>query len=279
MAMIHFQAIQVMCEIANKTINNELTLFLDSNLVSVETIKFDRFEKKINATLSNLLHDIIPSNLLHSLQLIRSMYSGNGLISAFTTNWYPVISHETPLKTIYMQAQKYNLSSCNCATSPTCMEPMSLELSSGQNWIVPGMMIGCLPLESMLQSTLECIYDQNCLNRINQTVSAESLLALSTSRTRFQPINTTKLESIVAELFIEDWGVKFPYENYFNSCQPETCSYTLSTRFNIRDCMSTISTIYSGLCILLQLIIPIGFKLGQKFLRWRNRQIRPINIS
>jgi hypothetical protein len=131
----------------------------------------------------------------------------------------------------------------------------------------------------MLQSTLECIYDQNCLNRINQKVSAESLLALSTSRTRFQPINTTKLESIVAELFIEDWGVKFPYEKYFNSCQPETCSYTLSTRFNILYCMNIIFTIYSGLCILLQLIIPIGFKLGQKFLRWRNRQIRPINIS
>jgi len=159
------------------------------------------------------------------------------------------------------------------------MEPMSLELSSGQNWIVPGMMIGCLPLESMLQSTLECIYDQTCLNKITETVSNESVPPLLASRTRFQSINTTKLESIAAELFIEDWRVNFSYEKYFNNCQCKICSYTLSKRFNILYSINILLTIYSGLDILLQLIIPMGFKLRDKFLRWRNRQIRPMNNS
>jgi hypothetical protein len=279
LAFFHFQAVQIMCEIATQTINDELTLVLNSNFISLEIIEFDLFEMKINATLSNLLFNTIPSNFLHSLQLIRSMYSGNGLVSSLSTNWYPVILNETFSGMIYMQTQEYNLSSCNCATLPTCMEPMTLELDSRPNWIVPGMMLGCLPLESMLQSTLECIYDQICLNVITETIPTESIPPLFASRTRFQPINTTKLESIAAELFIEDWRVNISYEKYFNSCQPKTCSYTLSKRFNILYFISIVATIYSGLCILLKLIIPIVFKVGCKFLCRQNRQIRPINNS
>ncbi|CAF1074327.1 unnamed protein product [Adineta steineri] len=150
---------------------------------------------------------------------------------ALTTNWHPVVAHEATSGWIYMQAEKYNLSSCNCATMPGCVEPMSLELNTGSNWTVPGMMIGCLPLESMLESTLECIYDQYCLNTITQIFLAESIQPLFSTRTRFKPINTTKLTTIASELFIEDWGVEFIYEKYFASCQPKTCSYVLSERF------------------------------------------------
>ncbi|CAF0846054.1 unnamed protein product [Adineta steineri] len=207
------------------------------------------------------------------------MYSRNGLVSSLTTNWYPIIFNETSGGKIYMQAHRYNLSSCNCATSTTCMEPMTLELHSGLNWIVPGMMIGCLPFETMLQSTAECIYDQNCLNNISQQLAIESFLPLSASRTRFKPINTQKFQSIADELFIEDWRVNVSYENYFNSCQPETCSYTLWKRFNISHSLSTLLTIYSGVCILLEIFIPLGFKFGQKYLCRRNGQIRPMANS
>ncbi|CAF1266440.1 unnamed protein product [Adineta steineri] len=183
------------------------------------------------------------------------------LSKRLTTNWYPVVAFKATIGTLYMQAQKYNISSCNCATMPACVESMSLELNSGSNWTVPGMMIGCLPLESMLQSTLECIYDEDCLNTITETLLAKSILPLSSTRTRFKPINTTKLTTIASELFIEDWGVEFAYEKYFTSCQPKTCSYTSSERFRIKDSMGTIFTIYGGICILLQFIIPIGYKL------------------
>ncbi|CAF1033152.1 unnamed protein product [Adineta steineri] len=207
------------------------------------------------------------------------MYSRNGLVSSLTTNWYPIIFNETSSGSIYMQAHKYNLSSCNCATSSTCMEPMTLELHSGPKWVVPGMMIGCLPFETMLQSTAECIYDQNCLNNISQKLATESFLPLSASRTRFKPINTQKFQSIADELFIEDWRVYVSYENYFNSCQPSICSYTLWKRFNISNSFSILLTIYSGLCILLEIFIPLGFKFVRKYLCRRNGRTRPMANS
>ncbi|CAF1345639.1 unnamed protein product [Adineta steineri] len=268
-----------MCRMAVMAVNNELTLFLNSTLTTVEILEPDLFEKKINATINNFCLNTMRSNFLYSLQWIRNMYSGNGLISALAANWYPVIAFEATIGTIYMKAQKYNLSSCNCATMSACVEPISLELNSGPNWTVPGMMIGCLPLESMLESTLECIYDQDCLNTITETLLAKSIRALSSTRTRFKPINTTKLITTASELFIEDWGVKFSYENYFASCQPKTCSYTSSERFRIKDSIGTIFTIYGGICILLQFIIPIGFKLVYKCFSRRTRQITAMDTS
>ncbi|CAF1041737.1 unnamed protein product [Adineta steineri] len=279
MALFHFQAIQAMCRMAVMAVNNELTLFLNSTLTTVEILEPDLFENKINTTINNFCLNTMRSTFLYPLQLIRNMYSGNGLISAIGTNWYPVIAFEATIGTIYMQAQKYNLSSCNCATMPACVEPISLELNSGSNWIVPGMMIGCLPLESMLESTLECIYDQDCLDTISETLLAKSILSLSSARTRFKPINTTKLITTASELFIEDWGVKFSYEKYFASCQPKTCSYVSSERFHIINSMSTILTIYGGICILLQFIIPIGFKFAYKCFSRRNRQITAMDTT
>jgi hypothetical protein len=274
-----FQALGIMCEMVTESIANELSIFLNSSFISTEIIEYDLFETKINTTLSDLLFNTIPSNFLQSFQLIRSMYFGNGLVSSFGTNWYPTILDNLSYGTIYMQAEQYNQSSCNCATSSTCTEPATFLLGSGVNWIVPGMMLGCYPIESMLQSTLECIYDQNCLNTITNTTFTDLLTALNASRTRFIPINTTKIESIVNELFIEDWGVNISYENYFNSCQPKTCSYTLVKRFNILYSIGILLTIYTGLCIILKLIIPIGFKIGPNYFLWRHRTIRPINIS
>ena len=276
---LYFQSLRIMCELISTSVKNEISLFLNSTFISIEMIDLDVFDKETNLTVSNLLFHAIPSKFLNSFYLIQSLYIGNGLMSSLGTNWYPVITNETATNgTIYMQAQEYNQSSCNCATSATCTEPMVLELNSQSNWIIPGMMIGCLPFESMLQSTLECIYDQNCLNMICQTMNFESFPALQPDRTRFKPINTTKIESIAKELFIENWNLNISYEKYFHGCQPSSCSYTLDKRSNIFYSISIILTIYSGLSLALQIIIPFGFKILRLCFVQSNRQIHPLNI-
>jgi hypothetical protein len=281
MALSHFQALQVMCNTATKTIKNELSLFLNSTLVSTHIIDFDVFEKQINATLFDFKSSSASSHFLQSFQLIRAMFFSNGFISAFGTNWSPFIRKNTNDTKIYWIAREYNLSSCNCAMSSTCVQTMNLELKSGSLWPVPGMMSGCSPLESMFQSTLECLYDQACLDLISFTLDwSVHYFALTTNHTRFHPINSTTLDSIIAELFIEQWFVNVSFESYFNACHPNSCSYTLSKRFNILYISSTLLTVYKGLSIVLELSVPIILKFSYKYLRkQRNRQVVPISVS
>ena len=279
MALSNFQVLRMMCEIVTKTIQSELSMFFNSTLISTHIIEFDLFENQINVTISEFKSNSMSSSFLRSFQLIRAMLFSNGFISAFGTNWSPSIRKNTDDEKIYWKAQEYNSSSCNCALSSTCVQPMNLELKSGSLWSIPGMMSGCSPLESMLQSNLECLYDQSCLHMISSTLNSSiHYFSLNPNHTRFHPISTTTLESIVTELFIEQWFANISFESYFNACQPNICSYTLSKRFNILYIISTILTVYNGLSVVLELTVPIIVKVGYKFFRkLRNRQVAPMS--
>lgn len=86
MALPHFQALKTMCEIVNQIINNEISLFLNSTFISTRMVDFNIFYQQINAILDDFKSNIVSSNFLLSFQLIRGMYVGNSLISAYGTN-------------------------------------------------------------------------------------------------------------------------------------------------------------------------------------------------
>ncbi|CAF0943284.1 unnamed protein product [Adineta steineri] len=281
MALSHFQALQAICETSMHSAKTELSLFLNSTFYSTSMIGSDVFQKQIDATLFNFKSNSLSSNYNHSLELIRSMYSSNAFISAFGTNWSPVLREVEENAKIYMQAQKYNMSSCSCATSTTCVETMKLRLESRSPWVVPGMLSGCLPLDSMLESTLECLYDQACIDMIsdalNSTIRYTPLIA---DHTRFHPISIMKLDNITKQFFIEKWSESVSFEAYFNACHTEKCSYTISKRFNIGYISSTVIAFYGGLSVGLKLTIPLVFKIVKKCLSNRNsRRVISINTS
>ncbi|CAF3568586.1 unnamed protein product [Adineta steineri] len=281
MALSHFQALRVICETIRHSANTELSLFLNSTFVSTSMINFDIFHQQIDATLFNFKSNSVSSNFRYSLELIRGVYSGSAFISAFGTNWSPVIREVAHLATIYMQPKRYNLSSCNCATSKKCVETMKLRLESGSPWAVPGMLSGCLPLDSMLESTLECLYDQTCIDKISDALdSSIRYTPLITDHTRFHPINIMKLNNITKQLFIEKWSESVSFEAYFNACHIDKCSYTISKRFNIGYVSSTVIAFYGGLSVGLTLTIPLVFKIVKKCLLNRNsRRVISNDIS
>jgi hypothetical protein len=68
---------------------------------------------------------------------------------------------------------------------------------------IPGIMVGCLPYTSLLQSTLECFYYQSCINQIQTFINGFSLVFPLLS-THFQQ-NTT-VSDLFDQLFIESWN-------------------------------------------------------------------------
>ncbi|CAF0901316.1 unnamed protein product [Adineta steineri] len=210
------------------------------------------------------------------------MYSSSAFISAFGTNWSPRIREVKNHARIYMEPKQYNMPSCNCATSATCVETMNLTIKSGSIWAVPGMFSGCVPLDSMLQSTLECLYDQTCLDKISDALNSSKpyIPSLIANRTRFHPINITKFDNIVKEFFIENWIESVSFESYFNACHTDKCTYTISKRFKFGYISSTVIAFYGGLSVGLTLVIPLVFKIGHKCLLNRNsRRVVSSNIS
>jgi hypothetical protein len=109
---------------------------------------------------------------------------------------------------------------CNCGTSRQCTQSSR------------GMMVGCYALESLLQLTLQCFYDQDCIDS-NQTFTKLDTTSLTISRFG---LNTT-IESIVNNVMVEKYASHLSYESYFD--EHDATEATLS-----------LISLYGGLAIL-----------------------------
>ena len=77
----------------------------------------------------------------------------------------------------------------------------------------------------------------------------------NTIHSRF-PINTT-IEVMMQRLFLENWTVSFSYDQYYNTCAPISCTYTIERQFDLFLVVVTAVAIYGGLNQGLRLLIPL----------------------
>lgn len=90
------------------------------------------------------------------------MTHGNQISSFYQTNWK--YSESYSMLIYFSEPMIYN-NSCSC----------DLQMNCTSTTLFKGLRIGCLPSESFFASTLECFYDHQCLqllqNQLADTVS------------------------------------------------------------------------------------------------------------
>lgn len=138
-----------------------------------------------------------------------------------------------------------------------------LQASHIPNFTFPGMLVGCFPLNVLLQSTLECLFNLTCLTILQSSISTGSPLIVTPlkndSKTRFS-LNTT-VQIIADELLIEEWTSTSNYSAFYEQCNPTTCTYTYTPKINTAPVISTIISLFRGLSIALKLTAPILVKI------------------
>ncbi len=114
------------------------------------------------------------------------------------------------------------------------------------------MMSGCYALEAHLQTTLQCFYDQDCIdsNWIFMKLNTTSI-ALS----RFG-LNAT-IGSILNNLMIEEYASNLSYKNYFDECAPLSCTYSYVKSHDVTETTLSLISLYGGLVILTQCLAVI----------------------
>ncbi len=267
-AFAHFQAMLILCDFAKTAVNDARDLFLNTSVVSAQMPDLNLFDKQTNSILLDF-QSVLPNNLLHTLQMFLGLTQGSGFISAYITNGNFILRDTVTRSYVYVKPQWHG--KCNCATSTTCVGPTIP--------FIPGLVVGCLPLESFLQSTLECFYDQSCTDNISSYVNTTNRLkALNITGSRFA--SNVLGNTIVEQMFIESWSRNVSYEKYFQQCQPTKCSYILIERYNILFAVTTATGLYGGMTIFLKLVVPFAmsqlYKLVRRF-RQNNTQVAPID--
>jgi hypothetical protein len=204
------------------------------------------------------------NDFLLSLSTIRDTTQSNALFSSQFNN-YGIV---TPKGQIYAYIFPEWYGNCSCESSAMCASqsniydyPNFTELFS-----VPGVYTGCYVIESLLQSNLECFYNQTCINKLlsyYKSSSSMNITALDTSlSSRF--LENSTIEDLLDQLMIEEWNPSRMYENYFNECEPTECTYTHQTKNNIIYIVTTIIGLIGGLIKVLKLIVPRLVKFARR---------------
>ena len=246
------QALVSLCRLAKSIVNNAVSQLLASDFINAEVLSTDALDTRIQ-TVINTFKTTLPSAVVSSLSLIRETTAANMIMTTFYSNWqFATPSNFTngwEAHTIPVQ-----FPGCDCGLSPKCVKK------------IDGVWIGCYILEAFLQSTFECLYDQQCADRTHTYEALNTTLNPS----RFS-INST-FGLVFNELMIEALMQDVTYDSYFAACAPSFCVHSYIDQSNLVRGMTTLISLYGGLVIICQLLALILYKLC----RHCSREVHPM---
>ncbi|CAF1633955.1 unnamed protein product [Adineta ricciae] len=270
----HFQYLRGLCEISQELINNWKNELSTSLLITIELLSKEDF--------SNYFQNLIDRNKLFSsikfsryLNLIQIINHGNSLITTFGTNYQfiSLILNEKQQNYAFTKEEIYD-KNCSCGIDPSCTsDAMFIE----KNLSIPiqGLKIGCLPSESFHLSTLECFYNQSCLDLLSKwTNSTNSLKPLSIESTRFS-LNTT-INEFIENFFVEQLSIEMNYSLYYHQCFPLLCSIKFIEKFHVFYLITLFIGLEGGLTIGLKWLSP---KLIRFLLQLKRKQATQIHTE
>ena len=280
-AFAYFSQLASLCALTNKILTNELESFAQRELISTLLIPSEKFDAQFQ-TIFDEFRVSLASTSIRTLHLFRRVLQGNQLLSIYTTNWMLVRSQTIwdPLQTIPLSHGP----NCSCATSNECVEPIIVRLTNDTIIEIPGLLLGCLPIESLLRSTLVCFYNQTCVN-----ILAKYLNSTSSGQMNFTALNSTEnsgfltnttIHDLVSILFADSttWKVNASYSTFFARCQPAVCIYTLQTRNDALFVLTSILGFYGGLMKIFRYLVPMAMTVYMLVLQ-RAQKIRSNRIA
>ncbi|CAF3889918.1 unnamed protein product [Rotaria sp. Silwood1] len=216
--------------------------------ISQEVLKESVFQSQINAIIQQFELSS-PIEFSTQVVLIRKMIAGNRFLSALQTNymqWYMLWQNNVTLIVIHNRLflDPQASSSCSCRVHIDCNMELMIFNQFGQSGIeyfppddkilmkIPGMSHSCLPVNTILLSSLECFYNQTCLNNLVSllptTVNFTVISELEQSRYK---LNST-IQTIIDNLMIEEWVTDISYKKYYEQCAPISCTYFKNDKYD-----------------------------------------------
>ncbi|CAF1405920.1 unnamed protein product [Adineta ricciae] len=259
-ASAQFQSLGSLCKTTQEAVNAGLTQFYSNKLISGDLIPNQTFQNRINSLIT-IFQKSTSQSFKRTLHMTHEIIHGNFYMSGYQTSWKFTILERANFSPIYTNPITYN--SCSCGTSSSCSQPVTID-----NSIIDGLLMGCYPMQTVLQSSLQCFYNQTCLQVIlsyfqksfDYNVSFQILSPNRLYRT------DEKVEQMVDRLFIDQWTINRSYENYYDRCAATLCTYSYIEHFNIFYISTTILGVYSGLTIVLRILIPFLVRIGFRLL-------------
>jgi hypothetical protein len=290
----YFQQLASFCSLVNTTINDAYRVFsinvYTNNQVVPRSVLLPQAQE-----FSDLYIKSTEVETNRSFSFIRDTTFLNQFITGKETNFY-VIAYADGSITLYEGSSGYlnpsrpsaGVGGCLCmSTGNNCGFYAYFTNNGNDRIFYTSLVIKCFPSESVLSSTLECWYNPTCTALARRSYALVGVPNVfnstpldNTIPSRF-PINRT-IERVMYDLLLENWTVSFSYEQYYNTCAPISCTYTIEQQFDLFLFIVTAVATYGGLSKGLRLLIPLLVSLFLLLLRYlrarRSTAVQPCSL-
>ena len=273
-AVSMFQSLKSFCHLINQTISNNLIQFYSNKYISSTVTSLQLFRSQTDAFIQQFQSSTTNQFLL-SLLTIRSTTQSNGLLAGHLTNYYYTFSQIDG----EADALTREWNGCDCIYSPQCSQQSAIyDLQTNSILFeVPGFYIGCYVIESLLQSNLQCFYNQSCIQQLQSYLTLTTTINVTQLNRslliRFKENST--VEDLINKLMIEKWNSSISFESYYDECRPNECSYTVKMKNSVVFIITTIIGLIGGLVTTLKLLTPRLVR----FVRRKKVKTQSTNVS
>ncbi|CAF3820021.1 unnamed protein product [Rotaria sp. Silwood1] len=296
MASAQFQVLSVLCRTSHQAVIDALHGFAATTILSPNALSRDVLNSYIGTSIEQFQKNTLDTFCSY-YHFVSSYIEEHRFISALRTNFYtrsvPGTNISVTFSAIYPQQVDLTRSSsmsnetCLCDRTSDCVYPAGIynqsraiipnevfSLDASPLFIVPGFQVGCVPQNALLQSTLECFYNQSCLDiviSLTGAVRTVSALNISNSFSRFSP--TTTIGVLFDNLMVESWENSIDFATYFQTCAPKACSYSYIQRFFLIYMITAMASVFGGLSVALRITSPLFVKFILYLCRQRVRML------
>ncbi|CAF0972752.1 unnamed protein product, partial [Adineta ricciae] len=272
MATSHFQILALLCRTVRQTIDDSFSEFLSQHFTTSEVVSNETFNAQMNHLVQQLKTTNI-ANIKYTRDFLWLNVFYNAIYSGLKTNFYVQERNDNRTTQVSRHYSSSN-AKCGCYQFADCAAQATIRKLVSSNatvntttavenpirlFYIPGLKVGCLPYNSLLQSTLECFFNQSCVHQIQESVPALAFVSPLSAHSRFQQ-NAT-VEHLLDQLFIESWNQINNFTAYFQSCSPHSCTYSYDRRFNILYVIVKLIGSFGGLKMVLKFSAPLIVKL------------------
>ena len=118
------------------------------------------------------------------------------------------------------------------------------------------MLVGCFPLNVLLQSTLKCLFNATCLELLQSSLPynlARIAIPLQQNADSQFSVDTT-IQKIIELLMVEKWESQSNYSAFYQQCKPTKCSHSIYSRAHSTLIVAMIISLFGGLSVALKMV-------------------------
>jgi hypothetical protein len=262
-----FRLLDTLCKHAQETVNDTLRSFLQTDFLSAQILRQSTFTPQFEALIESWKFTTVNGFQLETT-LFQAVQQGNKYLNDFYNFKYNINQSNGEINIVPVEYPN-----CSCELSQQCRTPAPI---GRQNLVtvfeyevaftIDDFFVGCSLLDVLTQSTLQCFYNQTCLDEIRlqlTTTYAPSTTAPPPTFNAMAPTNrwptesTETIQSIVNRLMVIEWRTNISFANYYLSCAPTHCVLEYRSRQDLFLTLVAVFSVLGGLSTGLKLLMLI----------------------